>query len=201
MAIHTGGTTIRLGSASSGLTTISATTVSSTDRAAISMAGTAYRALVPSASTSRDARDSRSPLPASSTTDSGRASTFPTNSSRSRASRPSPSRAPASAPYRISADWAMRASAISPASWSIRAAVVPCWTADTMPPSSRAGIRPAIVAAVYRPSTAASSRRWPRISRAACRRTCAVPATGRIFGPPARPPVVAVTSVTSPPRG
>ena len=85
-----------IGSMSSGLTSTSAPMVMRNVTPAISVSGTACRTVRDNESTSREVRVIRSPAPARSTVDSGSASTWSTNSSRSSASTLSPSLAEAS---------------------------------------------------------------------------------------------------------
>ena len=73
------------GSAASGLTKIAAETVSTVVTAAISVSGIAKRIVRASESTSAVVREMRSPVPARSTVESGRASTRRMKSSRSSA--------------------------------------------------------------------------------------------------------------------
>ena len=70
-------------SAATGLTTTAATTVSSTVTAEISVSGIAKRTVRASVSTSAVVRETRSPVPARSTTESGSASTWRMKFSRS----------------------------------------------------------------------------------------------------------------------
>ena len=79
------GTPARQGSAATGLTQMAAATVSTVVTAAISVSGTAKRTVRASASTSAVVRETRSPVPARSTVESGRASTRRMKSSRSSA--------------------------------------------------------------------------------------------------------------------
>ena len=163
------------GSASSGPTSTSAPTVSTPVTIAISVSGTANRTLSDSASTSREVRVSRSPVPARSTVDSGMASTRSTNSSRSSASTCSPSRAEA----RYGEPHQHRLRRPRTRRWpsAIRSTVhraVPCWIASTRSPSSRGAARPATAASACRPTRERRARRgWRRISVQAYRRTCA----------------------------
>lgn len=91
MTAHSIGTATSAGSATSGPFSSSAPTVNPPTTMATRVSGIAYRADVLSVSTSRDARVTRSPVPARSTVDSGSARTRSTNSSRSSASTRSPS--------------------------------------------------------------------------------------------------------------
>ena len=165
---------------------------------AISISGTANRTLCDSASTSREVRVSRSPVPARSTVDSGMASTRSTKSSRSSASTRSPSRAEASMANRTStACTTTNAGDRQRRSGRPRRSCVPCWIASTRSPSSHGAASPATAASTCRPSATASARGWRRNSVARVPPDLAPvrpPAAGRSSRPP---PAVTVRGVAA----
>ena len=85
MPTTSGSTPARQASAAGGLTHTAATTVSTVVTAAISVSGTAKRTVRSIAATSAVVRETRSPVPARSTVESGSASTRCMKSSRSSA--------------------------------------------------------------------------------------------------------------------
>ena len=142
----------------------SAPTAKTAVTTAISISGTANRTLCESASTSRDVRVSRSPVPARSTVDSGMASVRSTKSSRSSASTRSPSRAEASVANRVSTDCATTKPTMASATLSTVVVVVPCRIASTSWPISHGMASPAIAARPCSASATGHGRGWRSIS-------------------------------------
>ena len=146
---------------------------------AMRISGTAKRTLCDSASTSREVRVSRSPVPARSTVDSGMARTRSTKSSRSSASTRSPSLAEASLANRISTACATTNPAMRQGD-PVHRGRGRCRPGcrSTRRPSSHGRPRPATAARACSPSAMASSRGWRRSRRARSggRRGCRRPA-------------------------
>jgi hypothetical protein len=111
--IASAGTPARQGRAAIGFTQNAAATVSNVVTAAISVSGTAKRIVRASESTSAVVRETRSPVPARSTVDSGNASTRRMKSSRSSANICSASTNDARRARKVRAVWAPRKSASS----------------------------------------------------------------------------------------
>ncbi len=161
---HSTGIANRHGRPSSGPVSSSAPIAKQPVTEAIRISGTANRTLVESAATSREVRVSRSPAPARSTVDSGRASVRRTNSSRSSASTCSPRRAEAKLATRTSTACTRMKPAINRITVSTRVRVVPRWIDSTRSPISRGLTRPATAASACRPSASPSVRGCRRSS-------------------------------------
>ena len=146
-------------SAVTGLTRTAATTVSSIVTAEISVSGIAKRTVRASVSTSAVVRETRSPVPARSTTESGSASTWRMKSSRSRANTCSESTNEERRANQVSIVWAITDTTRTAITRSTYPAVVPSSTASTSTPSRNGPTRPARAASAFRPSTTASPRR------------------------------------------
>ena len=144
-----------------------AVTVNITVTNATIVSGTANRTVRDSASTSREVRDSRSPVPARSTVPIGSASALSTNSSRNSASTCSPSANDRYRAQRVSSVCTMMKTAITRITWLTLAAVVPCWTSSTSPPISRGAASPETAARACSPIVMISARGCRRASRRA----------------------------------
>ena len=117
-------------SAVTGLTRKAATTVSSTVTAEISVSGIAKRTVRASVSTSAVVRETRSPVPARSTTESGSASTWRMKSSRSRANTCSERTNEERRANQVSIVWAITDTTSTAITRSTYAVVVPSSTAS-----------------------------------------------------------------------
>ena len=135
------------GSAAIGLTQTAAATVSTVVTAAISVSGTAKRIVRASASTSAVVRETRSPVPARSTVESGSASTRRMKSSRSSANICSESTNEARRAKKVRIVCASRQPASRSTSRSTYDRVVPSSTDSTSRPRSAGPARPAVAAA------------------------------------------------------
>jgi hypothetical protein len=144
-----------------------AATVKSTVTNATMVSGTANRTVRDRASTSREVRDSRSPVPARSTVPMGSARALSTNSSRNSASTCSPSAKDLYRAQRVSSDCTTMKTAMAIMIRLIAPAVVPCWTFSTRVPIRRGATSPDTAATACSPSVVNSSRGWRRASRRA----------------------------------
>ena len=167
------------GSEAIGLTRIAATTVSTVVTAAIIVSGIAKRTVRASESTSAVVRETRSPVPARSTVESGNARTRLMKSSRSRANTCSERTKDARRANHVSTVCASTNPASSATTRSMWDVVVPSSTAWTSSPSRRGPASPATAASPCSPSTTMSGRRCCRKSAAACARTSGPSAIGR----------------------
>ena len=172
------GTPTRAGRAASGLTQIAAATVSTVVIAAISVSGTAKRTVRASESTSAVVRETRSPVPARSTVESGSASTRRMKSSRSSAKTFSESTNEARRANQVRIVSTMRKIASRPMISSTCFVVVPSCTDWTSAPRNAGPARPAVAAAACRPIMPSSGRRLRRPSRRACARSSSPAAIG-----------------------
>ena len=116
------------GSAASGLTQTAAATVRTVVTAAISVSGIAKRIVRARESTSAVVRETRSPVPARSTVESGRASTRRMKSSRNSAKICSERTNEARRASHVRTVCASRKAASTRTSLSTYSRVVPCWT-------------------------------------------------------------------------
>ena len=127
--------------------------------AEISVSGIAKRTVRASVSTSAVVRETRSPVPARSTTESGSASTWRMKSSRRWANTRSESTNDERRANQVSMVCATTDTTRIPTSRSTYPAVVPSSTASTSSPSRNGPTRPATAANAFSRSTTASGRR------------------------------------------
>ena len=158
------GTPTNSATATSGATTTLAATVSTIVTTATITRGTPKRTACCSLLTSFVVRATRSPVPARSTTDSGRAVTVSRNSSRSSAKTFSPKTIDRRWAYRMSPVCVSTASTPTTTRVLTYRASVPRVTASTRRPSSRGPASPAIAASVCSTAMPVSGRRCRRSS-------------------------------------
>src|SRR6478609_4082385 len=174
------GTPSTIGRATSGPVTAAAVTVRTVVTMATNSDGMPKRTTWESASTSLVVRETRSPVPARSTVDSGSEVTRATNCSRSWANTVSPMTNDSRRAAHIRAVCTTTDAASQRARVSTCCCVVPWVTASTRLPTSRGATRAASAARACRPTTRPIATRCPRSSPRAWVRTEAVSATGRV---------------------
>ncbi len=151
-------------SASSGEVTTSAPRTSSSETIATASSGTASRTDLSSRSMSVVPRETRSPVPARSSTPVGSATERTRKSSRRSASTRSPSTAPRSRDHQVKADCTASASRYQATATVTVDPAVPVASDSTRVPSTHGPTSPATVATVCSPTTAENAPRWRRAS-------------------------------------
>ena len=193
------GTPTMHGSAAIGLTQTAAPTTRSAVTHAIDVSGIANRIVRASASTSAVVRETRSPIPARSTVESGRASTRRMKSSRSSANIRSERTNEARRAKNVRIVCATRKTARIATTRSISAVSMLVWSPCTSEPRSGGPTRPVAAARACRTRTPIIARRWRPARSAAWRRISGGLAIGRSLLMPAAPPGDRLQP--SPPRG
>ena len=167
MPITIAGTPATSARAAGGLTQTAAATVSTVVTAAISVSGIAKRTVRASESTSAVVRETRSPVPARSTLESGSASTVRMKSSRSSAKIRSETTNEVRRANQVSTVWSTMNAASTRAMRSTYARVVPSVTAWTRRPSRAGPTSPAAAASAWRATTPPRAARCRLASRRA----------------------------------